>query len=146
MREVSDRMKKINVEDVSRYLTLVLIAILIVALVIIVILPNTETKSICTGFQYFLFLDQKMTESSYTVELLNGVRDIEVKGILLDGLDLGINSQQVASGEKFTLQSSKDPTTRNVNDTFVNKLLITYDIIDGIKDNKDVATCTGRVQ
>ena len=139
-------MRKTNPEDILRYLTFVLIAVLILALVIIIILPNTGTKSTCTGFQYFLFLDQKMTDSSYTVELLNGVRDIEVKSASLDGLDFGINNQQVPSGEKFTLQSSKDPTVKMVNDTFGNKLLITYDIIDGIKGNTDFATCTGRVQ
>ena len=139
-------MRKTNPEDVLHYLTFVLIAVLIIALVIIIILPNTGTKSICTGFQYFLFLDQKMTDSSYTVELLNGVRDIEVKSASLDGLDFGISSQQVPSGEKFTLQSSKDPTTKTVNETFGNKLLITYDIIDGIKGNTDFATCTGRIQ
>ena len=139
-------MNKNSVEDISRYLTLVLIAVLIIALVIVIILPNTETRSVCTGFQYFLFLDQKMTENSYYVELLNGVRDIEVKDASLDGVDLGITSQQVASGEKFTLESPKDPTTRNVNDTFGSKLHLTYDIVSGIKDNTDFATCTGRVQ
>ncbi len=143
---MSDNMKKINVEDVSHYLTLVLIVVLIAALVIIVILPNTETRSICKGFQYFLFLDQKMTESGYTVELLNGVRDIEIKSVSIDGTNLGIASQSVASGEKFAIESSKDPTTRRINETFGNKLYLTYDIVDGIKDNVDFATCTGRVQ
>ena len=139
-------MNKIDVEDISRYSTLALIIVLIIALVIVVILPNTETKSTCTGFQYFLFLDQKMTDSSYTVELLNGVRDIDVKGASLDGLDIGIAGQQVAAGEKFILESSKDPTIRKTNETFGNKLLIAYDIVDGIKENSDMAMCTGRVQ
>ena len=139
-------MKRFDIEMLSRYLTLALIAVLIIALVIVVILPNTETKSACKGFQYFIFLDQKMTESSYTAELLNGVRDINVQSASIDGLGLGINAQKVGSGEKFTLTSSKDPTTRHVNDTFGNKLYVTYDIVDGINDNTDFATCTGRVQ
>ena len=139
-------MKKISVEDISLYLTVVLIGVLAMALIIVVILPNTETRSTCTGFQYFLFLDQKMTDSSYTVELLNGVRDISVKRTSIDGIDLGVTAQNVGSGEKFTIQSSKDPTTRSVNDTFGGKLYVSYDIVDGIKDNFDFATCTGRVQ
>ena len=139
-------MKRFDIEMLSRYITLALIAVLIIALVIVVILPNIETKSVCKGFQYFIFLDQKMTESSYTAELLNGVRDINVKSASIDGLDLGVTAQNVGSGEKFTLTGSKDPTTRHVNDTFGNKLYVTYDIVDGINDNTDFATCTGRVQ
>lgn len=141
-----DSMKKINVEDILHYLTITLIAVLIIALVLIVILPNTQTKSVCTGFQYFLFLDQKMTGSSYTVELLNGVRDIEVKSASIDGMNLGITNPRVGSGEKFTLTISTEPTPRKANETFGDKLLITYDIVDGIKQNTDLATCTGRVQ
>ena len=139
-------MIKSDVENISRYLTIALIMFLIIALLVIVILPNTGTKSICTGFQYFLFLDQKMTENSYTVELLNGVRDIEVKGVYIDGLDLEIDGQMVVAGEKFTIESSKDPTVRKTNETFDNKLLVKYDIVNGINENSDIGTCTGRIQ
>ncbi len=146
MKEANDSMEKINVDDILRYLTLALIAVLIVALAVVVILPNTETRSTCRGLQYFLFLDQKMTESGYAVELLNGVRDIEVKTASIDGTDIGAALQAVASGEKFVIESQRNPAGKKINETFSSRLLIAYDIVDGIKDNTDSAICTGRVQ
>ena len=137
-------MTRTDIDSMTRYLTMALMAFLIVALLIVVILPNTETRSTCTGFQYFVFLDQKMTSSGYSMELLNGIRDIDIKSASLDGVDLDMAGQRVPAGDVLLLESSV--SSRKANETFVNKISVSYDIVDGIKDNTDFATCTGRVQ
>ncbi len=137
-------MTRTDIDSMTRYLTMALMAFLIVALLIVVILPNTETRSTCTGFQYFVFLDQKMTSSGYSMELLNGIRDIDIKSASLDGVDLDMAGQRVPAGDVLLLESSV--SSRKANETFVNKISVSYDIVNGIKDNTDFATCTGRVQ
>jgi len=137
-------MTRTDIDSMTRYLTMALMAFLIVALLIVVILPNTETRSTCTGFQYFVFLDQKMTSSGYSMELLNGIRDIDIKSASLDGVDLDMAGQRVPAGDVLLLESYV--SSRKANETFVNKISVSYDIVDGIKDNTDFATCTGRVQ
>ena len=137
-------MTRTDIDSMTRYLTMALMAFLIVALLIVVILPNTETRSTCTGFQYFVFLDQKMTSSGYSMELLNGIRDIDIKSASLDGVDLDMAGQRVPAGDVLLLESYV--SSRKANETFVNKISVSYDIVNGIKDNTDFATCTGRVQ
>ncbi|HLC77490.1 MAG TPA: hypothetical protein VJH04_04775, partial [archaeon] len=62
----------------------------------------------------------------------------------LDGVDLDMAGQRVPAGDVLLLESSV--SSRKANETFVNKISVSYDIVDGIKDNTDFATCTGRVQ
>lgn len=137
---------KFGPDILTKYLTVGLIVIVIAALFLIVILPATETRSVCTGFQYVVFLNQKMAQDQYSVELLNGVGDITVNKATLNGVDLGITVMDVSSGERVILTSTKDPTDKKADETFSHELLIFYDVKDGIKDNKDTATCTGKVQ
>ena len=131
-----------NTETVAKYLWMVLIAVVIAVAVVIVFQPG-ETRSTCSGFQYFVFLDQKLTPSAYSLELLNGVRDVKIKSATLEGSDIGA-SLDVNSGDTFVINSSKNVNVKT-GDSFRYRVTVEYDT-SGIKDNKDSAVCTGIVQ
>lgn len=135
-----------NPDSVMKYAWVALIVVLIAVVVVVVVLPTTETKSTCSGFQYFLFLNQKMAEGSYELELLNGVSDVKVNSVTVDGVNIGSASIDVLAGEKLLLSSVHDPTGKRVDDTFAARVSILYDMKGGILNNRDSATCTGRVQ
>ncbi|MBI4174154.1 MAG: hypothetical protein HY517_00790 [Candidatus Aenigmarchaeota archaeon] len=137
---------KLSPDSVMKYAWVALIIALIAVVVVVVVIPATETKSSCTGFQYFLFLNQKMTEGSYEIELLNGVSDVRVDSVSVDGVNIGAASAEVKAGEKFLLSSANDPTGKRVDETFAARISVLYDIKGGILNNRDSATCTGRVQ
>lgn len=136
---------RINLDTLIKYLWLALIAVVIVAVIFVVILPSSEARSVCTGFQYFVFLSQKMTESSYQVELLNGPRDIAVKGWSVNEIKMNSDAG-VKAGDSFILTSGLDPTSQKSGEAFSYQFWLDYDMKDGIKGNRDTATCTGRVQ
>lgn len=121
------------------------LVVVVIAAVIFIVFPDSETRSVCTGFQYFVFLSQKMTESIYQVELLNGPRDVAVKEWAINGIKMNSNAG-VKAGESFILTSSLDPTSQKSGETFSYQFWIDYDIKNGITENRDTATCTGRVQ
>ena len=131
-------------EAIAKYLWVALIAVVIVV-VVVVVFPPSETRSSCTGFQYFVFLSQKMTPDSYSIELLNGPRDIVVKGFNVDGRDVGAAEADVKAGDSFIIRSLRDPTNAKVDENFRYHVIVSYDM-NGIKENRDSATCTGKIQ
>jgi len=137
---------KFSPDMLVKYTWVALMAVIIAVVFVVIILPGTETRSTCAGFQYFVFLNQKMTEDSYAIELLNGVSGIRVNSATVDGVNIGISSVDVAAGDKFIITSSHDPTGRKADEMFSSKISILYDMMNGIDNNRDSATCTGRVQ
>lgn len=135
-----------NPDSVMKYAWVALIIVLIGVVIVVIVLPGIETKSACTGFQYFVFLNQKMSEDGYSLELLNGVSDIKVNGVSVDGVNIGAASIDVKSGDKFLITSARDPTAKRADEAFSSRVSILYDVKDGILNNRDSATCTGRVQ
>ena len=131
---------------VIKHLWVVLVAVVIIAALVIVLAPGLETRFECRSLQYFFFLDHKLAENEYSIELINGVRDVRIKALTIEGKDMEIQPVDVKAGDKFLLVSVKDPTNKKTDDTFRYKISVAYDIIDGIKDNKDTAVCTGKVQ
>ena len=129
-------------EEIAKYLWIALIAVVIVVVVVIVFQPG-ETRSSCSGFQYFIFLNQKMTPDSYSLELLNGVRDAKIKSVFLDDTDIS-SAVDVKAGDSFLLESSIR-TALKAEDNFRSRVTIYYDT-PSIEDNRDSAICTGRVQ
>lgn len=136
---------KLNPDVLMKYAWAALIVVVIVVLVVVVILPGIQMKSTCTGFQYFVFLNQKMTEGSYQLELLNGVSDVRILSATVDGVNIGIASVDVPAGETFVITSVHDPTAAKADETFKSTVSILYDT-PSIDNNRDSATCTGRVQ
>jgi len=129
-------------EEIAKYLWIALIAVVIVVVVVIVFQPG-ETRSSCSGFQYFIFLNQKMTPDSYSLELLNGVRDAKIKSVFLDDTDIS-SAVDVKAGDSFLLESSIH-TALKADDNFRSRVTVYYDT-PSIEDNRDSAICTGRVQ
>lgn len=137
---------KYDPELISKYLWMVLVVVIILAAVVIIFLPGIETKSVCSGFQYFLFLDQKLTTNEYSVELLNGRGDVIIKSVTLEDTPLGPVPVSVKAGERIMFNSTKDPTLKSAEDTFRYRIAVEYDFVGGIQNNKDTAVCTGKVQ
>jgi hypothetical protein len=135
---------KYSPEEIARYLWVALIAVVLIAALTVILLPGTKTRSECTGLQYFIFLDQKLTPDGYTVELLNGQRDVTIKSASFDGIDLKINEINVNAGNSFVISSSVS-TNKKTEDMFRSRLAISYDT-SAIPGKQDSGTCTGRVQ
>lgn len=132
-----------NPDMIAKYLSVTLIALMIVVVVFVIVVPS-ETRSICRNFQYFVFLDQKATQDSYSVELLNGVRDIHVSRFAIGNMETS-KPLDVKAGDAFML-TSPFATDIKSGETFSYTVFVSYDIVNGISNNKDTATCTGRVQ
>ena len=130
-----------EVEAAARYAWIGLLVVLIIAVFAVVISPRFETRSMCTGFQYFVFLDQKASETSYTLQLLNGVSDVSISGMSLDGASASAR-QDVKAGDTFMLSSS---SRGRQNETFIYKISIAYGT-PSMGDRQDIATCTGRIE
>ena len=135
---------QIGPELIAKYVWVALMVVVIAAIVLVVVLPNTETRSVCTGFQYFVFINQKMTDNSYQIQLLNGPTDISVKELDVNGISMNAATKANA-GDSFVLASTSDPTDKKGEEVFSYRVSVSYDT-NGIKDNRDSATCTGRVQ
>jgi hypothetical protein len=134
-------------EMIAKYLWVVLIGVVLLAVVVIIFEPGKEVRSECTGFQYFFFISQKMTPDKFSLELLNSVRDVKINGLVVEGTDVGIEkSESVESGDLFLLNSVRKPTNLRPDETFRYKITIFYDMVNGIEGNRDIAMCTGRVQ
>ena len=139
------KFSRLDPDLIAKYVWIALIVVMIAAIFVVIVLPNTETRSTCKGFQYFLFLDQKMTPDNYQVEILNGPRDITITDWSINGIKMSGNLD-VNAGDNFILTSSSDPTDKRADEVFSYKLTASYDIKNGISGNRDIATCTGKVQ
>src|SRR3989338_6031106 len=54
--------------------------------------PATYTQSSCAGFQYLSFRDQRLNTTDYSIEVLNGNRDINVTALRVEGQTLTLLS------------------------------------------------------
>ncbi len=135
-----------NPELIAKYLWVALIAVVIIIAVVVVFEPGKEVRSACTGFQYFIFHSQKMTADNYSIEIINGPADIRITGLTLEENDMALAPVDVRAGEPFILNAQKDPTSKKPEESFRYKITVSYDILTGIENNKDTATCTGKVQ
>jgi hypothetical protein len=107
--------------------------------------PATYTQSRCTGFQYFIYQDQKYASTgAFSVVLLNGNTPVEVTALSVGGTSLTMSEQNVSTGAKFTL-SGTGATAGTVGDAFSNTVTVTYNTED-ISGKTDSATCTGKLQ
>ncbi len=122
--------------------------------------PATYASSQCRGFTYFTWQEQKLTAASgYTVQMQNGNKEIEVTGIKIGNMAASVTpttltvggasklNSNITSGSVIVVSTSSDVTDKTIGDTFSGyQLEITYDINGGIQGQKDIATCTGKVQ
>lgn len=111
--------------------------------------PASYVASKCTGFQYFVWQNQKMNTTDYVLEVLNGREDVSITNLLVDTTDLGAltlsPANVISAGRKVTIDGTNDPTAKNPGDTFSVTVTLVYNTstIIGIRDS---ASCTGRVQ
>ena len=111
--------------------------------------PASYTSAKCTGFQYFVWQNQKMASNDYVLEVLNGREDVSITNLVVDTTDLGalaLNpANPVGAGKKVTIDGTADPTTKAAGDPFSVTVTVIYNTttIAGIRDS---ASCTGRIQ
>ncbi|MBI4174846.1 MAG: hypothetical protein HY517_04320 [Candidatus Aenigmarchaeota archaeon] len=111
--------------------------------------PSSYTQSRCSGFQYFTYKDQKVTPTSYNLQLSNGPRDIAITTMtVLDGTATVSTATQApastSAGTDFLVNATLS-TTKKAGDSFSYSVAITYNVVGGITDNVDRGTCTGKV-
>ncbi len=108
--------------------------------------PSTYTQSRCTGFQYFVWQDQKLNTSSYSVSVLNGNSDVTITALSINSQTVTMaGSQNASAGGKATL-SGTVAVGKSAGEAFSYTVVITYDSIGGIQAKTDTATCTGKIQ
>lgn len=111
--------------------------------------PASYVANKCTGFQYFVWQNQKMATNDYVLEVLNGREDVTITNLLVDGNPRGVSgfTNPVSSGRRITIgdNSTTNPTGKVEGDTFSVTVTVIYNTttIAGIRDS---ASCTGRVQ
>lgn len=108
--------------------------------------PGTYTQSRCSGFGYFSFQSQLLTEDDYQIEVLNGNRDITITDIFFGDTNLTIAAVDVSVNNRYIINGVADPTTKDAGDSFSETVKIHYDVDGGIEGNIDSATCVGTVQ
>ncbi len=127
---------------------LVIVAIGAALFALGVLNPSTYTQSRCTGLQYFTYHDQRVNTTHYTLDLVNGPKDIdvidfEVGGVTAENIETTPPST-TSAGNGFLLEG--DSTSgKNSGDSFSYAITITYDVVGGIPENVDRGTCTGRI-
>ena len=122
--------------------------------------PATYAQSRCNGLQYFTWEQQQLSQDSgYTAQVRNGNQEINVTGIKFGTMASSVTpttvtvngvsklGQFIASGTVVVISTTTDATASSSGETYSNQQLeITYDIRNGLSGNKDIATCTGKVQ
>lgn len=111
--------------------------------------PSSYTQSRCSGFQYLTFKDQKVTPTSYSLNLQNGGRDIAITTMtVLDGSSTVSTATQApastSAGAEFVVNATLS-TTKKAGDSFSYSVAIAYNVVGGISGNTDRGTCTGKV-
>lgn len=110
--------------------------------------PSTYTQSRCTGFQYFTFQDQQLTQSTFSIDLLNGPKDIVVTSFKVDATSTAVNpAVTVAAGNRVVVSGNNAAAGSKADgDSYSYGVSVTYNVTGGISNNVDQGTCTGKVQ
>ncbi|MBM3304262.1 MAG: hypothetical protein FJY76_04125 [Candidatus Aenigmarchaeota archaeon] len=112
--------------------------------------PATYQQRRCTGFQYFTYIDQKLTASDYEVNVRNGNQKAAVVGLMVGtSYETGVtlsNTSALQSGDTFTIKTAKVPSGLVAGNSFDSlNVQIVYNVEGGITNNTDTAACTGIV-
>ena len=112
--------------------------------------PATYQQRRCTGFQYMTYMDQKLSATDYTVQVRNGNQKIAVVGIMVgtvyDTTPTLSNTSALQSGDTFTIGASSVPSGLVAGSAYDNlAVTVVYDVVGGITNNTDRATCSGIV-
>ncbi len=110
--------------------------------------PSTYTQSGCRGFAFFNYQDQRMAQTSYTIQVLNGAQDVNVTSIAVtnSGALTFSPTVLVSRGQKVTIVGSGTTLGKSVGSSFTEDVTITYNVVGGIQGQTDRAVCTGKVQ
>ena len=109
--------------------------------------PSTYTQSRCTGFQYLTFQDQKLTPSVFTLDVLNGPKDVVVTTFSVNSVSTNIADINVPAGNRTLISGNNAAAAaKSAGDSYSYTVQVTYDVTGGITGNTDTGTCTGKVQ
>jgi hypothetical protein len=115
--------------------------------------PSTYQQKRCNGFQYFTWMDQKISAGTgFSIQVRNSNQDIVVNGISVDGTSVGLGSltisdNDIQEGDAFVISSTTDVTTKTSGSNYDNiAVIITYNVTGGISGNIDRATCVGTIE
>ncbi len=131
---------------------LIVIVIVVAALFALGILnPAAYQQKRCSGFQYFTYVDQKLSASEYVLHVKNGAESIAITGIkvgtgAIDASPTLSNTSALQQGADFTIQTTNVPSGTTTGNSFSNMpVVVSYNVIDGITNNSDRGLCVGTV-
>ena len=107
--------------------------------------PATYQQRRCNGFQYFTYMDQRLTTSDYIIHVRNGVHKIAIQGMSVGGVpntaNLTVSDSDIQQGDEFTIKTTDIPTVTAGTNYDSLQVTITYDVQSGIAGNTDTAVC-----
>ncbi len=109
--------------------------------------PSTYTQSRCTGLQYFTYQDQKLTTADYTLDVINGPRDVNITALTVNSVPAtNFIPTPAAAGSRVQISGIGSFAPGKVSgDSFSYSVAVTYNVVGGISGNVDRGTCTGRL-
>jgi len=105
--------------------------------------PTSYATKNC-HFRYFTYMDEKLSGTNFTMDLVNGPHDISITGMTVDGISaqsVDTNPLSPSGGTRFIVQG-KIPGLA-ASGAFSFPVKIAYDVQGGISGNIDEGTCTG---
>lgn len=164
--DYSDYMKKVmKGQGALEYLmtygwALLVIVVVAAALFALGVLnPATYQQKRCNGFQYFTYVDQRLTASNFTLQLQNSNQVITLTQVSVAADTPATFTVQdadgnfgatVQAGEKFVVWADGGwvpvPALSQGDSYDDVTVTVTYDVSGGITGSTDRATCVGTVQ
>jgi hypothetical protein len=110
--------------------------------------PSNFQNERCNGFRYFTYEDQSATNTEFTIDIRNGMKDIQIRALQVGGVmtrtpevTAQYNGSWISQGQPITVKMGGLSLPDGSYDSL--EVIIIYDVKDGIIDNTDSAICVG---
>lgn len=102
----------------------------------------------CNGFQYFTYVDQVATNTEFTIDIINGIKDVQIRNLQVGGVITSSPEVKapyyegwIPAEQAITLRMGELLLPEGSYDSL--EVIITYDVKGGIGGNTDSAICVG---
>ncbi len=108
--------------------------------------PETYVNSHCSGFSYFLFEDQKLSDGQYTIQVRGRSGSITIRGVQFgnSAMDASPDIVYDSSRDSFIITTESIPPMTEGSAFRDERVRIMYDARNGIQNSTDSALCSGR--
>ena len=109
--------------------------------------PASYQQKRCSGFQYFVYSDQKLSTGQFVLDVRNSNQAVGINNMTVGSASAGsltISSSNIQPGDRFTITTNTVPSVTSGN-TYSYTVIVGYNVTNGIANNVDRATCVGTV-